>query len=527
MKQEKMKAVLVIVLVALATAGLYFTKSSSQAADAGLPVDQSDGYYEVASIADLETMQQMIEGGVSSGTSTDLSRANYKLVGDIVCGNGEQLYSIGETPNGPFFKGIFDGKGHKISGLNIVMDPNHSSDVGLFSVLEGATVKELAMEDCHVVWKRSDSNKASQPVSVSNIGLIAGRAENARVQKVTLNDCTIEPKLPDGSKVTGGVNLVVGSVKDSTLSEVKHTNTTSGNTAAISFPSGTDTSGARVGLLDRAITGSGGSFSGSDTSLTPVTPTQTPTQTSTPVTPTQTATPVPPTQTAAPVVTPTETATPAVPPTDQTTPPAQPGDPIEQGALTYEVGEGGTIAVSGASADLGEHLVIPDTITQDGVTYRVTRILKNAFRGNNRIRTVKIGKYIEAIDAYAFRACKKLRTVTIGVRKKGKRKAEKESPLSLCEVINITIGTGVFQSCSNLKKVIINCEVRIIGNSAFAKCPSLSSVIVYSKQLQTVGNQALKGVHDCRISVLKVKLKVYKKLFKNKGQGKKVVVAKL
>ena len=75
--------------------------------------------------------------------------------------------------------------------------------------------------------------------------------------------------------------------------------------------------------------------------------------------------------------------------------------------------------------------------------------------------------------------------------------------------------------------MIINTQVQVIGNSAFSNCASLEDIIVYSKQLRTVGNQALKGVSDCKISVLKVKLKKYKVLFKNKGQGKRVIVAKM
>ena len=90
-----------------------------------------------------------------------------------------------------------------------------------------------------------------------------------------------------------------------------------------------------------------------------------------------------------------------------------------------------------------------------------------------------------------------------------------------------SIGNEAFHWCKGLNSISIPDSVTWIGNSAFSKCTSLSAIVVYSKQLQTVGGQALHGVHDCKISVYKVKLKVYKKLFKNKGQGKKVVVAKM
>jgi len=51
-------------------------------------------------------------------------------------------------------------------------------------------------------------------------------------------------------------------------------------------------------------------------------------------------------------------------------------------------------------------------------------------------------------------------------------------------------------------------------------------MLVKSLKLKKVGNKALQGVNNCKITVPPVKLKPYTTLFKNKGQGKKVVVAK-
>ncbi|HAK57921.1 MAG TPA: hypothetical protein DCP06_02980, partial [Lachnospiraceae bacterium] len=165
------------------------------------------------------------------------------------------------------------------------------------------------------------------------------------------------------------------------------------------------------------------------------------------------------------------------------------------------------------------------------------RIEQQAFRGCDSLKTVKIPKSITYIGDKCFMGCTSLKTATIGATQMEKAsyallsaadKSITEAALSEKYAdINITIGVSVFSGCSALKKVIINCQVTVIGNSAFVKCVSLSSIVVYSKQLKTVGKSALKGVHNCKISVPKVKLKNYKSLFKNKGQGKKVVVAKL
>ena len=92
--------------------------------------------------------------------------------------------------------------------------------------------------------------------------------------------------------------------------------------------------------------------------------------------------------------------------------------------------------------------------------------------------------------------------------------------------LKISIGNNAMESCKNLKSVVINSAVKVIGNSAFKNCVKLSSIIVRSLILKTVGKKALLGVKKCKISVPTQKFKPYKKLFKNKGQGKKVFVAK-
>ena len=58
-------------------------------------------------------------------------------------------------------------------------------------------------------------------------------------------------------------------------------------------------------------------------------------------------------------------------------------------------------------------ITIPDTITVDGITYKVTSISKNAFKNNKKLKKVTIGKNITTIGANAFYGCKNLKTITI------------------------------------------------------------------------------------------------------------------
>ncbi len=58
-------------------------------------------------------------------------------------------------------------------------------------------------------------------------------------------------------------------------------------------------------------------------------------------------------------------------------------------------------------------ITIPDTVTIDGITYKVTAISKNAFKNNKKLKKVTIGKNVTQIEANAFNGCKNLKTITI------------------------------------------------------------------------------------------------------------------
>lgn len=107
------------------------------------------------------------------------------------------------------FTGVFDGQFHTISGLTIDSD---LAAVGLFSTLNGATVKNLTVKATAV------SN--SEPAAV--VGMLAGSADGA-----TISCVTVEGTLNVGGNrsVAGGI---VATAKNTTLLNVKSTVTLSG-----------------------------------------------------------------------------------------------------------------------------------------------------------------------------------------------------------------------------------------------------------------------------------------------------------
>lgn len=58
-------------------------------------------------------------------------------------------------------------------------------------------------------------------------------------------------------------------------------------------------------------------------------------------------------------------------------------------------------------------ITVPNTVTIDGVTYKVTSIVKNAFKNNKKLKKIVIGSNIKTIDANAFSGCKNLKSITI------------------------------------------------------------------------------------------------------------------
>lgn len=62
-------------------------------------------------------------------------------------------------------------------------------------------------------------------------------------------------------------------------------------------------------------------------------------------------------------------------------------------------------------------ITIPATIKINGEIYKVTRIDKNAFKGNKKVTKIVVGSNIQSIGNYAFSGCKKLKTIIIRSKK--------------------------------------------------------------------------------------------------------------
>ena len=91
------------------------------------------------------------------------------------------------------------------------------------------------------------------------------------------------------------------------------------------------------------------------------------------------------------------------------------------------------------------------------------------------------------------------------------------------------IAANAFKNCKKLKKITIGINVNNIGKKAFYGCSNLKTIKIKTSKLvnRRIGKQAFKGINKkAVIKVPRKQLKAYKKLLKTKGIGRKVKIKK-
>ena len=132
-------------------------------------------------------------------------------------------------------------------------------------------------------------------------------------------------------------------------------------------------------------------------------------------------------------------------------------------------------------------VTIPAKAKVDGVSYRVTSIVDNAFKNNKKITKVVIGSNI------------------------------------------VTIGKNAFAKCTNITSIVIGKNVTKIEKNAFYGCRKLKKITIKSEKLtsKSVAKYAFSRIG--KKTVIKVptsKYKAYKKMLYTKGLNKKVRILK-
>jgi hypothetical protein len=80
---------------------------------------------------------------------------------------------------------------------------------------------------------------------------------------------------------------------------------------------------------------------------------------------------------------------------------------------TYKVTSANTVSFVKPLKKTNSKFTVPATASKDGVTYKVTAIEKNAFKGNKKLKAVTVGKNVTSIGANAFSGDGKLKKITV------------------------------------------------------------------------------------------------------------------
>lgn len=133
---------------------------------------------------------------------------------------------------------------------------------------------------------------------------------------------------------------------------------------------------------------------------------------------------------------------------------------FEVDGIAYYINYGGT-SVSVAYNNYVGDVVIPESVSHNGISYSVTAIGGGAFMDCSNLTSVSIPNSVVEIKDTAFKNCTGLSSIIIpnGVE---------------------IIYSEAFYGCSNLTSIIIPASVMFIYNNSFYGCPDLTNIVVDS-----------------------------------------------
>lgn len=135
---------------------------------------------------------------------------------------------------------------------------------------------------------------------------------------------------------------------------------------------------------------------------------------------------------------------------------------FKSGGINYNIIDANSVEVTNPDAyDYSGNIVIPSTVTHEGVSYSVARIRTHAFQNCKELIGVSIPNSVTSIGGGAFIGSDKLVSVNI--------------PNSVT-----TIKESTFHGCSSLKSIKIPNSVTSIEYNAFFYCIALESISIPS-----------------------------------------------
>lgn len=136
----------------------------------------ADGAYHISTAADLLYTVSLTRAAIGQSVDIVLDNDLTLTEADLTVAkqHGGLIFGTIDLP----FKGTFDGQGHTIKGLKYDRELfTPKANTGLFASTDGAIIKNLTLEDAYI---GADFRG----------GVLVGRADNTRIENVTLINCT-------------------------------------------------------------------------------------------------------------------------------------------------------------------------------------------------------------------------------------------------------------------------------------------------------------------------------------------------
>lgn len=138
-------------------------------------------------------------------------------------------------------------------------------------------------------------------------------------------------------------------------------------------------------------------------------------------------------------------------------------------------------------------IVIPEQVTNEGVTYTVTAIADWAFYLCSNITSVTLPNTVTSIGGFVFEGCKGMTAITVGdaVTSVGERAFRDCSSLTAIEFTDALtyVGDYSFYGSVKLATATLGQSVYYVGEGAFADCKELTSML-FPATIDSIGNSA-------------------------------------
>ena len=146
---------------------------------------------------------------------------------------------------------------------------------------------------------------------------------------------------------------------------------------------------------------------------------------------------------------------------------ADEGEELEDNSgVTYTVtqtGKKAEVEYSAPKENAKGTVKIPDKVTINGVSYKVTSVADNAFKNNDKIKKVVINKNITSIGKNAFSGCKNLKTITITSTKLTSKSISKNAFKGISGKVVIKVPKGMKKKYKKLFRAKgLSKKVRIV-----------------------------------------------------------------